>query len=41
VLVMKNAVQDVLPLVTSRGGQFEAVVFAVLFILLLHHAAAA
>ncbi|HKX43158.1 MAG TPA: branched-chain amino acid ABC transporter ATP-binding protein/permease [Burkholderiaceae bacterium] len=38
VLVMKNAVQDVLPLVTTRGGQFEAVVFAVLFIVLLHHA---
>ncbi|MFL6662169.1 MAG: ABC transporter permease subunit [Rhizobacter sp.] len=38
VLVMKNAVQDVLPLVTSRGGQFEAVVFAVLFLLLLHYA---
>jgi branched-chain amino acid transport system permease protein len=38
VLVMKNAVQDVLPLFTSRGGQFEAVVFAVLFLLLLHYA---
>jgi branched-chain amino acid transport system permease protein len=38
VLVMKNAVQDVLPLVTARGGQFEAVVFALLFIALLHHA---
>ncbi len=38
VLLMKNAVQDVLPLFTSRGGQFEAVVFAVLFILLLQHA---
>ncbi len=38
VLVMKNGVQDVLPLLTTRGGQFEAVVFAVLFILLLHYA---
>jgi branched-chain amino acid transport system permease protein len=38
VLVMKNLVQDALPLVTSAGGQFEAVVFALLFILLLHHA---
>jgi branched-chain amino acid transport system permease protein len=38
VLVMKNAVQDVLPLVTSGGGQFEAVVFALLFLLLLHRA---
>src|SRR5262245_2741020 len=38
VLVMKNAVQDVLPLLTSRGGQFEAVAFALLFIVLLHRA---
>jgi len=38
VLVMKNVVQDTLPLITARGGQFEAVVFALLFILLLHHA---
>ncbi len=40
VLAMKNTVQDVLPLVTARGGQFEAVVFAVLFILLLQYARA-
>jgi branched-chain amino acid transport system permease protein len=38
VLVMKNVVQDTLPLITARGGQFEAVVFAVLFILLLQYA---
>ena len=38
VLVMKNVVQDVLPLVTTRGGQFEAVAFALLFIVLLHRA---
>jgi branched-chain amino acid transport system permease protein len=38
VLVMKNTVQDVLPLFTTRGGQFEAVVFALLFIVLLHRA---
>jgi len=38
VLMMKNTVQDVLPMLTSRGGQFEAVAFALLFILLLHHA---
>ncbi|HSV47207.1 MAG TPA: branched-chain amino acid ABC transporter ATP-binding protein/permease [Ramlibacter sp.] len=38
VLVMKNVVQDTLPLITARGGQFEAVVFAVLFLLLLHYA---
>jgi branched-chain amino acid transport system permease protein len=40
VLVMKNAVQDVLPLFTARGGQFEAVVFALLFIVLLQYARA-
>jgi branched-chain amino acid transport system permease protein len=38
VLVMKNVVQDTLPLITARGGQFEAVVFAILFILLLQYA---
>jgi len=38
VLVLKNVVQDVLPLFTSQGGRFEAVVFALLFILLLHYA---
>ena len=38
VLVMKNGLQDVLPLVTSRAGQLEAVAFAVLFLLLLHYA---
>ncbi len=38
VLVMKNLVQDTLPLITTRGGQFEAVVFALLFIVLLQHA---
>ena len=38
VLVLKNVVQDVLPLVTTRGGQFEAVVFALLFIVLLQRA---
>lgn len=38
VLVMKNVVQDVLPLFTKLGGQFEAVVFALLFIVLLHRA---
>lgn len=38
VLVMKNALQDVLPLLTQRAGQLEAVAFATLFILLLHFA---
>lgn len=38
VLVVKNALQDVLPLLSARGGQLEGVAFAALFILLLHHA---
>jgi len=38
VLVMKNALQDVLPMLTQRAGQLEAVAFATLFILLLHFA---
>lgn len=38
VLVMKNALQDVLPLLSQRGGQLEAVAFAVLFLLLLQYA---
>jgi len=38
VLVMKNSLQDLLPLFTQRGGELEAVGFALLFILLLHYA---
>ena len=38
VLVMKNSLQDVLPLLTTRSGELEAVAFAILFILLLHYA---
>ncbi len=38
VLVMKNSLQDVLPLITKRSGELEAVAFAVLFLLLLHYA---
>ena len=38
VLLLKNGLQDVLPLISQRGAQLETVVFAVLFILLLHHA---
>ena len=38
VMVMKNGLQDVLPLLTQRAGQLEAVTFAVLFILTLHFA---
>jgi branched-chain amino acid transport system permease protein len=38
VLVLKNGLQDVLPLLSPRAGQLEAVAFAALFILLLHFA---
>lgn len=38
VMLLKNGLQDVLPLISQRGAQLETVVFAVLFILLLHHA---
>jgi branched-chain amino acid transport system permease protein len=38
VLLAKNGLQDVLPLVTQRGAQVEGIVFAALFILLLHQA---
>ncbi|MEO6972104.1 MAG: branched-chain amino acid ABC transporter ATP-binding protein/permease [Rhodoferax sp.] len=40
VLLAKNGLQDVLPLLSKRGAQVESVVFAALFILLLHHARA-
>ena len=40
VLLLKNALQDVLPLLSSRAAQIEAVVFAALFIALLHFARA-
>jgi branched-chain amino acid transport system permease protein len=39
-LLMKSALQDLLPLVTRRGSQIETLVFATLFLLLLHHARA-
>lgn len=38
VLMMKNGLQDLLPLVTTRGAQLEVVAFATLFLLLLHYA---
>ena len=38
VLLLKNVLQDTLPLLTDRAGQLQAVAFAVLFILLLQHA---
>ncbi len=40
VLLAKNGLQDVLPLLSKRGAQVESVVFAALFILLLHYARA-
>ncbi|MDR2154719.1 MAG: branched-chain amino acid ABC transporter ATP-binding protein/permease [Burkholderiaceae bacterium] len=38
VLALKNGIQDVLPLFTQRAGQIESVVFAALFIALMHFA---
>ncbi len=38
VLVLKNSIQDVLPMFTQRAGQIESVVFAALFIVMLHFA---
>ncbi|MFM0500739.1 branched-chain amino acid ABC transporter ATP-binding protein/permease [Paraburkholderia caffeinilytica] len=38
VLALKNGLQDVLPLLSARGAQLQAVAFATLFILLLHYA---
>lgn len=40
VLLLKNAIQDVLPLLTRQGAQLDVVVFALLFILLMHFARA-
>ena len=38
VLVLKNGLQDLLPMLTQSAGQLQAIVFAALFILLLHFA---
>ena len=38
VMVLKNGLQDLLPLLSQRGGQIEGVVFALLFIVLLQRA---
>ena len=38
VLLLKNLLQDWLPVLSARAGQIEGVVFSLLFILLLHHA---
>ena len=40
VLLLKNSLQDLLPLLTQRGAPLEAVAFSIIFILLLHHARA-
>jgi branched-chain amino acid transport system permease protein len=40
VLLLKNSLQDVLPLLSQRGARLEAVAFSIIFILLLHHARA-
>ena len=38
VLILKNGLQDLLPMLTQSAGQLQAIVFAALFILLLHFA---
>ena len=38
VTLLKNWLQDVLPLVTQDTGRFEIIIFAILFILILQHA---
>jgi branched-chain amino acid transport system permease protein len=38
VLVLKNGLQDLLPMISQRAGHLEAIAFAMLFILLLHFA---
>ncbi len=38
VLALKNALQDILPLLTKQSGQLDAIVFSALFIALLHFA---
>lgn len=38
ILLVKNSLQDLLPLLSQNGAQIEGVVFAALFILLLQHA---
>jgi branched-chain amino acid transport system permease protein len=38
VLLLKNSLQDVLPLLSQRGARLEVVAFSIIFILLLHHA---
>ncbi|KQX01653.1 hypothetical protein ASC94_03340 [Massilia sp. Root418] len=40
VILLRNTLQDVLPLLSSRGTQLEVIAFSLLFLLLLHHARA-
>ena len=40
VILLRNTLQDVLPLLSSRGGQLEVIAFSLLFLLLLHRARA-
>jgi branched-chain amino acid transport system permease protein len=40
VILLRNTLQDVLPLLSSRGTQLEVIVFSLLFLLLLHRARA-
>ena len=38
VFLVKNSLQDLLPLLSQRGGQLDGVAFAILFLVLLQHA---
>jgi branched-chain amino acid transport system permease protein len=38
VIFLKNSLQDVLPLITTRGAQVETIAFGIIFLLLLHYA---
>jgi branched-chain amino acid transport system permease protein len=38
VIMLRNGLQDVLPLLSERGAQLEVIVFSLLFLLLLHRA---
>lgn len=40
VILLRNSLQDVLPMISKRGAQMEVIVFSLLFLLLLHRARA-
>lgn len=40
VILLRNSLQDILPLLSNRGTQMEIIVFSLLFLLLLHRARA-